>query len=114
MLKKGTKIEFVQISILTGNKIKYHGEIIGHAKEVRKMWPVECGEVVNPVYLIKCEDPYGNTFHHMIFPEEVFFTKLGGNPEEEGHLLKYLRKNQAYKAGIRADKEKKRRENYFK
>lgn len=113
MLKKGAIIQFVQMDDFTGKEMRYQGEIIGYATAVRKMWPVECGEVVNPVYLVKREDPYGN-LHHMVFPEEILFAKQEGDPEEKGHLLKYLRKNQAYKAGIRADKEKKRRENYFK
>ena len=114
MLRKGTIIQFIQMNNFTGEKVKYQGEIMGHAGAVKKMWPIECGEIINPVYLVRREDPFGNLFHHMVFPEEIFSKKQEKNPGDYGHLLKYLRKNQAYKAGIRKEKEKKRRENYFK
>ena len=104
MLKKGTEIQFIHICNFTGSKIKIKGKIIGHAKEVRKMYPEECGEVVNPVYLVKEEDLFGNFYNHVIFPEEILF-------EDK---FKQVRIMQAYKAKIRAEKEKKRRLYYFK
>jgi len=71
MLKKGQKIQFIQMNDFTGKEIKYRGEIIGHAKELRKKFPVELAEITDPVYLVKREDPYGNTFYHCVYPEEI-------------------------------------------
>ncbi len=104
MLKKGSIIQFIHICNFTGNKTKIKGEIIGYAKEVRAMWPVECGEIVNPVYLVKEEDLFGNFYNHVIYPEEIFF-------EDK---FKQVRIMQTHKTKIRTEKEKKRREYYFK
>lgn len=104
MLKKGKEVTFKAMNDFTGEMITLKGEIIGHSKEVRKMFPAELGEVVNPVYLVMRKDLFGNIHHHVIFPEEIFF-------EDK---FKQVRIMQKYKAKVRAEKEKKRREYYFK
>lgn len=104
MLRKGKEVSFKAMNDFTGRPIILRGKIIGHAKEVRKMYPVECGEVVNPVYLMMRKDLFGNVYNHVIFPEELFF-------EDKFRQVKIM---QAYKAKVRAEKERKRREYYFK
>jgi len=74
MLRRGTKITFKQMSDFTGKMMEFHGTIIGHAEEVKKMWPEECGAVVDPAYLVKRKDVYDNTFHHLVFDEEIVGT----------------------------------------
>lgn len=71
MLRKGTKIKFEQMSDFTGKPMIFRGEIIGHAAEIKKMWPEECGEVVDPAYLVKCKNSFGYTLHHLVFDEEI-------------------------------------------
>lgn len=104
MLRKSTKIMFSCMCELTGEMLKnVQGIIVGHAKEIKKMWPEEFEEIVDPVYLVKRKDSYGGLSLHVVYPEEVIEDKF-----------KQVRIMQAYKAKVRAEKEKKRREYYFK
>jgi len=103
MLRKGTKIIFEQMNDFTGKQMRLQGEIVGHAKEIKKMWPEECGAATDPVYLVKRKDVFNNILLHVVFPEE-----LVKNPFEQ------LKPMQAHKAKVRVAKEKQRRENYFK
>lgn len=76
MLKKGTIISFEQMNDFTGKMMKFQGEIVGHAKELKKKFPVELAEIINPAYLVLRIDPYGNKFHHCVFPEEIRTSKI--------------------------------------
>jgi len=71
MLRKGTKITFRQMSDFTGKMMVFGGRIIGHAEELRKKFPVELEEAINPVYLVRRSDPYGNLFFHCVYDEEI-------------------------------------------
>jgi len=71
MLRKGTEITFRQMNDFTGKEIEFHGTIIGHAKELKKMFPIELAKVTDPVYLVKRSDPYGNLFFHCVYDEEI-------------------------------------------
>ena len=72
MLRRGAEIKFSRMCELTGEMLKNtKGVIVGHAKEIKKMWPEEYSEVADPVYLVKFKDVYDNTFHGVIYPEEI-------------------------------------------
>ena len=75
MLRKGTKVKFSQMSNLTGKEMTFSGTVIGHAAEIRKLWPVEADEVSDPFYLVLVKDVFGNNFRHMVNPEEIVTEK---------------------------------------
>jgi hypothetical protein len=70
-LKLNTEVKFNFISI-TGEEIMRTGEIIGKAKEIKKMWPEEFGGLSEneEIYLIRIE---GNSqsSHHVATPSEI-------------------------------------------
>ena len=72
-LKTGDRITFAYISDFTGVQIDVDGIIIGHAKDVKKMWPEEMGGLTEDenCYLVPRKDNFGNTFHHVVWPEEI-------------------------------------------
>ena len=75
LLPIGTEVKFSQMNELTGQQMIFSGVVIGHAKEIRKLWEVEVDEIVDPVYLVLRKDDFGNTFHHMVDPSEIIANK---------------------------------------
>jgi len=78
-LKLNTEVKFSIISI-TGEEIQRTGEIIGKAKEIKKMWPEEFGGLPEDeeIYLIRIE---GNSqsSHHVATPDEIVEVLRKGN-----------------------------------
>lgn len=70
-LKTGQIIRFKAISVLAAKEMEYEGTVLGNATAVRKMWPIEMGELEGICYLVRREDNFGNDFHHAVFPEEI-------------------------------------------
>lgn len=78
-LKLNTEVKFNFISI-TGEEIVRTGEIIGKAKEIKKMWPEEFGGLPEDeeIYLISVK---GNSrsSHHVATPDEIVEVLRKGN-----------------------------------
>lgn len=70
-LKLNTEVKFSAISI-TGEEIEREGEIIGFAKEIKKMWPEEFGGLPEDeeIYLILLKSN-GRHTHHVAVRNEI-------------------------------------------
>lgn len=51
--RKGQKVKYTAIDNSTGTEFTTNGIIVGNAKDVRKKYPIEFGEVDDDCYLAK-------------------------------------------------------------
>lgn len=72
-LKKGEIIKFEGMNDFTGSMMQLEGTVEGGAKEIKKMQPIEYGELPDDekVYLVVREDNFGNTLRHVVHPDEI-------------------------------------------
>lgn len=75
-LRKGTKVKFRAIDDFTGQRVEKVGRVIGHAKEIKAIEPVEFGELGDDeeCYLVKVEGRY-STLRHVVFADEIIKDK---------------------------------------
>ena len=78
-LKLNTEVKFSAISII-GEEILRKGEIIGHAPEIKKMWPEEFGGLPEDeeIYLIRIESN-SQSSHHVATRDEIVEVLRKGN-----------------------------------
>lgn len=70
-VRKGQTIKFEYPSDFTGLPSILTGIVIGHGKEVRQKWPIECAEASDDTLLVKRQDVYGNTLYYAVNPEDI-------------------------------------------
>jgi len=70
-LRKGTQVKFNAINFI-GEEIPMSGEIIGHADEVKRLWPEEFGgiPVDGEAYLILVRGNSQN-YRYVAMPNEI-------------------------------------------
>ena len=72
-MKTGSEIHFEIMNEFTGINLKVMGTVIGHAPEVKKMWPKEYAELEGdaPCLLVKRTNIAGHVSHYCVWPEEI-------------------------------------------